>query len=140
MSAITTQYKGDMLFQTQIGSHSLLTDVPAPMGGKDRAPTPPELFIASLGTCVGALVVQYCTRNGLDTTDLTVDVNFSKADQPTRLKDITVTINMPHATCGDREDAIRRVAAHCPVHETIVTMSDIHFEIVDQGQLVAEPA
>jgi uncharacterized OsmC-like protein len=128
-----------MLFQTQIGSHSLLTDVPAQMGGKDRAPTPPELFVASIGTCVGALVVQYCTRNGLDTTDLSVDVNFSKADQPTRLKDIAVTINMPHATCGEREEAIRRVAAHCPVHETIVTMSDIRFEIVDQGQLVPEP-
>lgn len=134
MPTILTQYKDDRLFQTQLGSHSLLTDVPAAMGGKDRAPTPPELFVASLGTCVGALVVQYCERNGMDTRDMSVGVDFTKTDQPTRLKDLKITINMPHSTCKDREAAIRRVAAHCPVHETIVTLDDIEFVIVDQSQ------
>ncbi|MBZ0302721.1 MAG: OsmC family protein [Anaerolineae bacterium] len=131
MATITTAYKGDMLFLTQIGSHSMVTDVPAPMGGKDRAPTPPELFIASLGTCVGALVAQYCGRNGVNADDMTVAVDYKKADQPTRLTDLVVTINLPHASCQDREAAIRRVAEHCPVHQTIVTLEDVQFNIYD---------
>ncbi|MFW5709795.1 MAG: OsmC family protein [Chloroflexota bacterium] len=132
MATITTAYKGDMLFLTKIGNHSLLTDVPAAMGGKDRAPTPPELFIASLGTCVGALVAQYCGRNGINIDDMTVDVDFKKADQPTRLTDLMVTINMPNASCQDREAAIRRVAEYCPVHQTIVTLEGIQFAIFDR--------
>ena len=132
MTRITTSYKGDMLFQTKIGNHTLLTDVPAGMGGKDRVPTPPELFVASLGTCVGALVAQYCGNSGIDASDMTVDVDFSKADQPTRLTDISININMPHAAGHDRESAIRRVAEHCPVHETIVTMQSIQFNVFDQ--------
>jgi uncharacterized OsmC-like protein len=132
MSKITTYFKGDMLFQTKIGDHTLLTDVPLAMGGKDRAATPPELFVASLGTCVGALVAQYCGRGGIDASDMTIDVEFSKAEQPTRLTDLVVTVNMPNAVCRDREAAIRRVAEHCPVHQTIVTLDDIEFVLFDK--------
>jgi uncharacterized OsmC-like protein len=42
-----------MSFETTLGNHRLLIDVPASMGGKDRGPTPPELFVASLGSCGG---------------------------------------------------------------------------------------
>ena len=141
MGQITTRYMGDMLFETQIGSHTLMTDVPAPMGGKDRAPTPPEYFIASLGTCVGALVAQYCGKSGLDANDMTVEVAFQKADQPSRLTDIVISINMPNASCEDREAAIRRVAEHCPVHETIITLDSVQFAVYDREHpRQAEPA
>jgi uncharacterized OsmC-like protein len=56
MPAITTTYQGDMAFETVLGRHRLLIDVPAAMGGQDRGPTPPELFVASLGSCVAAFV------------------------------------------------------------------------------------
>lgn len=139
MTTITTTYKGDMLFQTRIGSHSLLTDVPAAMGGKDRSPTPPELFIASLSTCVGALVAQYCGRNGIDANDMSVAIDYQKVDGPTRLTDLVVTINMPNASCLDREKAIHRVAEHCPVHQTIVTLEDITFVLYDRDHPMPSP-
>jgi putative redox protein len=138
MATITTSFKGDMLFETKIGNHTLLADVPASMGGKDRAPTPPELFIMSLGTCIAAFVANYCGKSGVDAEDMTVDVNFDKADDPTRLINIKVVIKMPKATCKDRQAAIRRVAEHCPVHETIVTIDDISFEILDKEGLAVQ--
>lgn len=137
MPVISTAYKGDMRLETTLGTHTLSIDVPAAMGGKDRGPTPPELFVASLGSCVGAFVAGYCERTGLDTTDLTVDVSFTKANDPTRLDDLVVTVNLPHAVCAEREAAIRRVAEHCPVHETIATMSGIRIEINDKAVVAA---
>ncbi len=133
MATISTAYKGDMLFQTQLGNHSVLVDVPAPMGGKDRALTPPELFIISLSSCVGALVAEYCEKHDIDDTDMTVDVSFEKVSKPTRLTNIKVHVNLPHADCMDREAAIRRVAAHCPVHETLEQHDPIEFEITAQA-------
>lgn len=62
MPTIETTYRGDMEFETVLGSHRLVIDAPASMGGKDRGPTPPELFVASLGSCVGAFVASYCGR------------------------------------------------------------------------------
>lgn len=41
MPTITTRYRGDMSFTTDLGRHALVIDVPAGMGGKDRGPTPP---------------------------------------------------------------------------------------------------
>jgi uncharacterized OsmC-like protein len=85
----------------------------------------------------GAFVASYCERTGLDTRDMTVDVTFEKAKEPTRLTDLAVVVHLPHTRCDAREDAIRRVAQHCPVHETIATMSDVRFEIQDLADLVA---
>jgi putative redox protein len=135
MPSITTRYLGDMTFESTVGSHRMVIDVPTSMGGADRGPTPPELFVASLGSCVAAFVAQYCERTGLDTTDLAVDVAFEKAEDPTRLINLQVTIRLPHAECHDREAAIRRVAEHCPVHASIASFDGLIFQILDRTNL-----
>jgi uncharacterized OsmC-like protein len=136
MPKITTHYKGDMLFESKLGDHSVTIDVPASMGGADRGPTPPELFIASLGSCVGAFVANYCRQADINAEDMTIDVSFEKADSPTRLENLKVTVNLPNDFCGNREKALKRAAEHCPVHETISTVKDIQFEI--NGRSVKE--
>ena len=130
MPKLTTYYKGDMLFETRIGKHNLTMDVPPAVGGSDRAPTPPAVFIASLGSCIAAMVAYYCRQTSIDATDMTVDVIFEKADQPERLVNLKVQINLPHGDCTGKEEALLRVAEHCPVHETIMDLQGISFEIV----------
>ncbi|NLF01371.1 MAG: OsmC family protein [Anaerolineales bacterium] len=137
MGKITTTYKGDMLFESKMGNHSVLVDVPASMGGSNRAATPPELFIASLGSCVGAFVVQYCNQKGISTQDMSVDVTFDKADDPTRLVNLKVTVNLPCGECAPRAKALLRVAQHCPVHETISTLEGIDIEIIGQDTCIS---
>ena len=137
MGKISTFYKGDMLFESKMGNHSVMIDVPAAMGGSDRAPTPPELFVASLGSCVGAFIANYCTKSGVDATDIRVDVVFDKADDPTRLINLQITVELPYAECKNRKQALLRVAEHCPVHETISTMEGIEFRILDKTELQA---
>jgi putative redox protein len=125
----TTYYRGGMLFESEIGHHTIKIDVPPSMGGSDRGPTPPDLFVASLGSCVGAFVAQYCERTGLSTEDLSVHVSYDKAEDPTRLVDLKVKVDLPNVDCGRKRAAIERVAQHCPVHETIGTMRGVTFEI-----------
>jgi len=132
MAKITTVYKGDMLFESKIGNHSLIIDVPDSMGGTDRGPTPPQVFVASLGSCIAAFVAHYCNNVGLDTTDMSVDVSFEKVEDPTRLTDVVVDVNLPNADTKGREKAILRVAGHCPVHETICTLEEV--DIVIKGK------
>ena len=132
MAKITTAYKGDMLFETTIGEHKLTIDVPPDLGGRDRGPMPPQLFIASLGSCVAALIAEYCEGHELSAEGMTVDVEFEKAAKPTRLTNIRVVTKLPNADInGTHYDAaLKRVAEHCPVHETIETIEDIDFDIV----------
>ena len=136
MDQITTTYQGNMLFESKLGRHSILIDVPPTMGGSDRGPTPPELFVASLGSCVGAFVASYCERNGVNTEGMSVDVTFDKADKPTRLVNLKIKVNLPCGECQDCEKALLRVAEHCPVHETISTLEDVEFEIVGKPHVM----
>ena len=134
MGKVTTYYKGDMLFESKLGSHSVIIDVPTGMGGSDRGPTPPELFIASLGSCVGAFVANYCGKSGVDTKGMTVDVTFDKVQDPTRLVNLNIEVNLPNGDCEKRQKAILRVAEHCPVHETIATLEGIEININGQKE------
>jgi uncharacterized OsmC-like protein len=129
MARVSTTYKGEMLFETQLGRHNVLIDVPPSMGGNDRGPTPPEFFVASLGSCVAALVANYCNNAAIDITDLSVDVEFDKAEDPTRLTNVKVLIHLPHADLNGREAAILRVAERCPVHETICSMDSVEISM-----------
>ena len=136
MASITTTYQGDLLFETHMGNHNIQIDVPASMGGSDRGPTPPELFIASLGSCIGAFAANYCQKAGIDTTDMSVDLSFEKVLDPVRLVDLKATVRLPHGDCERRQKAILRVAEHCPVHETITALEGIEIELIGQEQLV----
>jgi uncharacterized OsmC-like protein len=129
MGKVRTEYKGDMLFESQLGKHTIKVDVPASWGGQDRGPTPPEFFIASLGSCVAALVANYCRKSGLDASGLNVDVTFDKVEDPTRLVNVQVDIDLPNADISGREKAILRVAEHCPVHATICSMEAVQFDL-----------
>jgi putative redox protein len=129
MAKITTHYKGNMLFETKIGQHSLIIDVPDSMGGSDRGPTPPQIFISSLGSCIAAFVANYCEQAGVDTSDMTVDVSFDKVEDPTRLTNIKIDVNVPHGDCSKRKKAILRVAEHCPVHQTICSLEGVEINI-----------
>jgi len=130
MATLTTYYKGDMLFESKIGNHTITIDVPEGMGGSDRGPMPPQLFVASLGSCIGAFVAQYCEKNGIDDTGMTVEMSFEKAADPTRLVNLKATVKLPNGDCAKRFKAIERVAAHCPVHASIKTMEELEFEIL----------
>ena len=129
MAKITTYHKGEMLFGTRLGNHEILIDVPSSMGGKDRGPTPPEFFVASLGSCVAALVANYCNQSGIDVTDMSVDVTFDKVDDPTRLVNLKVQIDLPHADVTGREKALLRVAERCPVHETMCHLDNVEMSL-----------
>ena len=131
MGTVTTVYKGDMLFESEMGQHKISIEGPEDWGGKNRAPMPPQLFMASIGSCVGVLVSHFCQQHNLDCSGLTIDVDYDTAQQPTRFENITVIVNLPNAKCDDdcTRKALLHVAEHCPVHETIVTLDEIQFNI-----------
>ena len=131
MGKITTVHKGGMLFESEMGKHKLTIEGPEEWGGKDRGPMPPQIFMASIGSCVGVLVAHFCEQHELNTEGLSVDVDYDVAQSPTRFKNINVTVDLPNAECDDdcTRKALKHVAEHCPVHETIVTIDEIQFNI-----------
>ena len=110
--------------------HRIAVDQPAGSGGNDSAPTPVELFVASQATCVAFYAGGYLTRHGHGRGDLTVSAGFAMAsDHPARVSDIRVTVRVPASLPAKHRPALRAVARHCTVHNTLISEPSIMIEL-----------
>jgi len=137
MLTITSIHKGEMLFETTVGRHTIINDVPLSpdWGGQDRAPTPPEYFAASLCSCIVAFVVRYGVQSGINTEGVRADLHFEKGENPAHLKNLKIDIHLPNADVGSRIEAIKRVCDHCTVSETISRMGKLEVNVFDSKNL-----
>jgi len=107
-------------YAIEVRGHRLLVDQPEDAGGQDTAPTPTELFAASLASCVAFYAGRYLHRHGLDRTGLRVRTEFTMAtDRPARIDTVHVTVLPPPGLPEQRRAALLAVASHCTVHNTL---------------------
>jgi uncharacterized OsmC-like protein len=112
-------------FDIGIRGHSVTVDQPAGMTGDDAGPTPTELFVAGLASCVAFYARRYLSRHGLDATGLTVETAYRLEPKPARVASIDLRIHLPHELPSSQADALLAVARHCTVHRSITTAPEI---------------
>ena len=71
---VRVEHLGAMQFEIQARGHKVFSDQPLEIGGYDEGMTPPELFLASLGTCAGYYAAQYMRGHNLSAEGLSVRV------------------------------------------------------------------
>ena len=116
---MTVHHLGGDRFEVNVRCHKVTVDQPADVGGEDTAPTPTELFIAGLASCVAFYARRYLARHDLSPDGLAVTADFSMGGKPNRVTDITVRITPPAALPDERRDALLAIASHCTVHNTL---------------------
>jgi len=117
-------------YEAVVRGHRISVDQPAGSGGNDSAPTPVELFVASLATCVAFYAGGYLTRHGYGRDNLTVSAGFAMAsDRPARVSEIRVTVRVPASLPAEHRPALRAVARHCTVHNTLISEPSIMIEL-----------
>src|SRR5215471_4208280 len=57
---IEVSFPGGKRVDAQVGEFAIRTDQPEALGGAGTAPTPYDLFLASLATCAGIYVLGFC--------------------------------------------------------------------------------
>ena len=60
-------FPGGARVDAHFDSFTIHTDQPPAAGGQGSAPTPFQVFLASLGTCAGIYVLNFCRQRGLAT-------------------------------------------------------------------------
>jgi putative redox protein len=134
MEHIEVKYIDGKKFSAQNRAHTVIIDQPRDEGGQDQGPTPPELFVDSLGSCVGVYVLAFCKNTGLNPDGMRIILDWEKAnDKPARIKSISAKIELPNADVGPRKAALLKVAEACLIHETIKHQPEITIELVKGG-------
>jgi uncharacterized OsmC-like protein len=124
-------YKGKKKFMVTTRGQQLLVDQPIEDEGTDEGMTPPEIFVASLATCMGVYVLNYCKNIGINPNDMILSVEWEKTSNPARIGKIKVDIKLPKIKAKDRQQAIIKVAEHCLVHNTIHNPPEISINLTE---------
>jgi uncharacterized OsmC-like protein len=126
-------YRGGDRFDIAIRDHLVSVDQPVEIGGDDEAPTPTELFVAGLASCVAFYARRYLRRHHVDATGLAVETAYRLGTRPARVSDVEITLRLPDRALdelsGERRQGLLAVASHCTVHNSITTAPDIHVSL-----------
>jgi len=117
-------------YEIAVRGHRLTVDQPVEAGGEDAAPTPTELFVASLASCVAFYAGRYLTRHGHSRTGLVVSARYELAtERPARVSAIRIGVKVPTDLPEERWPALAAVARHCTVHNTLHHPPDVDIEL-----------
>jgi putative redox protein len=102
-----------------VRGHTVFVDQPVEDGGNDAAPTPTELFLAGLASCVAFYARRYLARHDIATQGFAVSLQYQMGSGPARVATAGVVLTPPPALPTERFEAFLAVASHCTVHNSL---------------------
>jgi len=109
---------GGRRVEALVGGHVIRTDQPRDNGGEDTAPSPFQLFLASLGTCAGIFIQGFCARRGIPFEGIRLRETVALDPQGT-LEKVCLDIELPASFPQQYREALTRVVDQCSVKRAI---------------------
>jgi uncharacterized OsmC-like protein len=116
----TVRFLDGVRFEAESRGLKVICDQPTENGGQNSGMTPPEFLLSALGTCAGYYAVVYLTARKLSTAGLTVKVEAGKAQQPARMENFRIVIDVPGLDDPRHRDGVLRAAKNCLIHNTLL--------------------
>jgi ribosomal protein S12 methylthiotransferase accessory factor len=91
------------------------TDQPEHDGGGGSAPSPFDLFLASIGTCVGFYVLSFCQERRIPTAGLKLNLQAERNQETGLIGKIGIEIGLPPEFPEKYKEAVKRAAELCTV-------------------------
>ncbi len=126
---VTVNHLGALQFEINSRQHSVISDQPVDSGGYDEGMTPPELLLASLGSCAAFYAAQYLRKHKLATEGTRVRVTSEKLKGPARLDNFQIEVECPIALTEEQRTGVEQSVHHCLIHETLLHPPKITLDI-----------
>ncbi len=117
-------FEGNKKVKVRVKDFDVWTDQPKEQGGDGSAPTPIDLFLASLGSCCGVFVLNFLKQHALpENVYLTLDPVWNINEYV--IDKINVVIHVPAGFPEKYENALIEVAKRCLVARHVKVEHDI---------------
>lgn len=131
---VTIEHIGAVQFEIKARQHTIASDQPADNGGYDEGMTPPELLLASLGSCAAFYASQYLRKFKLATEGTRVRVIADKVKDPVaRIDNFRIEIETPLELTDQHRAGVERAVQHCLIHNTLLHPPQIAIEIKEHA-------
>jgi len=130
--AVTVVWKEGMHFCTQVPSGQLMCDESSDVGAV--YPSAPELLMASLGSCIGSVLVYFAERHEIPIEGMQIVLDWQIAERPHRSGEITVAVSIPKGVSEPQRETLERVAHACLIHNTLTHPPQISLSLAPAPQ------
>lgn len=126
---ILVEHLGAVQFEIKARQHTLICDQPTENNGDDEGMTPPELLLASLGSCAAFYAVDYLKRNKILTDGVKTRVTAEKVKGPFRLDNFKIEVEIPGGIAESHLQGLDDAVHRCLIHNTLLHPPTIELAI-----------
>ena len=101
------------------------TDQPLSEQGENTAPTPLELFLASIGACAGFFIVSFCQSRNIPTDKIKISQIAFRNDKTHMVEKMTLAVELPPDFPERYKNALIKAVDSCTVKKHLVNPPQI---------------
>ena len=137
---INVRFPGGRRVVAELDGYEIPTDQPVDAGGEGSAPSPYQLFVASIGACAGFFALSFFQKRGLATDGLRVTTRTGNVDGT--LGRVMIDVALPAGFPEKYRDALLRSIEQCSVKRAILAQPAFEVRVGDEWTTapVAVPA
>ncbi len=126
---VLVEHLGAVQFEIRARQHTIASDQPPENGGFDEGMTPPELLLASLGSCAGFYAAMYLRKHKLVEQGTRVRVSAEKMKDPARMDNFKIEVDVPQELTLRHREGLEQAVHHCLIHNTLLHPPAMTIEI-----------
>ena len=115
------RFPGGKKVEALFNDFTVTTDQPVADGGSGSAPSPFELFLASIGTCTGYYVLSFCQKNHIPTENMRLTARIQRNPGTHLVENIRIEIHVPKEFPEKYKNAVVKAADACAVKRHLGT-------------------
>lgn len=117
-SIISFDYKVTNVARTHVWN----SDEPLELNGQDDGPTPKELFLSALASCISITLRMYAQPRNWDIGQINVDLEMTELDDRT---EIVKTIEFSGELTDEQRERLLEISDRCPLAKLLKKPIDI---------------
>ena len=122
---IAVRYAGGRRVEARVKDHVIVADQPVLQGGEGSAPSPFDLFLASIATCAGFYVYDFCIHRDIPVDDMGLIMRTDRDPTTKMLTSIDIEVQLPADFPKKYEPAVLRAVDLCAVKKHLVDPPEI---------------
>jgi putative redox protein len=123
-------FPGNKKVDAEYRGHTIHTDQPVAGGGDGSAPSPFDYFLASIGTCSGVYVVDFCRNRGIPLDGIRIVQKMIRDQEKKMITGITLDIEVQPDFPEKYKGPLEKVVDLCAVKKHIVNAPSFEINVV----------
>ncbi len=123
-------FPGNKKVDAEYRGHTIHTDQPVAGGGDGSAPSPFDYFLASIGTCSGLYIVDFCRNRDIPVDNIRIVQNMLRDQEKKMITGITLDIEVPADFPEKYKESLMRVVDLCAVKKHILNAPSFETNLV----------